>query len=90
MQIIVGQRGKRVTTTDSSSLSPAISSDAIVAVYLEKYSDEIPQIGKVCKLDDDNVEIEWYTGCYSGNLVCVCVCVYVCVCTFMLQIVILE
>ena len=90
MQIIVGQRGKRVTTTDSSSLSPVISSDAIVAVYLEKYSDEIPQIGKVCKLDVDNVEIEWYTGCYSGNSVCVCVYVYVCVCTFMLQIVILE
>jgi len=46
-------------------LSP--TNGAIVAVYLDKYSDEIPQIGKVCQIDDDNIEIEWFTGCYSGK-----------------------
>ena len=57
LQIIVGQR-RKVTTTDSPlSLSPVILSDTVVAVYLEKYSNEIPQIGKVWKID---VNIGWY------------------------------
>ena len=68
LQIIVGKKGQETGSKDtSSSLPPAIGT--IVAVFLEKYSDEIPQIGKVLKTDDDdaNIEIKWFTGCYSGQ-----------------------
>ena len=42
-----------------------------VAVYLEKYRDELPLIGMVASLSplDDNskMELDWYMGCYSGS-----------------------
>ena len=42
-----------------------------VAVYLERYRDELPLIGKVTSLsprgDNSEVELNWYMGCYSGT-----------------------
>ena len=48
-----------------------------IAVYLEEYKDEIPQIGMVSALsprgDKSEVEVDWYMGCYSGSWkVCMC------------------
>ncbi len=39
----------------------------MVALRLDKYADEIPQIGKVVKLTDMDVTVEWWIGCYSDT-----------------------
>ena len=41
-----------------------------VALRLSKYEDEIPQIGKVVKVDEMNVTIEWWIGNYSKTWIC--------------------
>jgi len=42
----------------------------IVACFLPKYKDEIPQIGKVidiCTASPEHIEIEWQTGSFSSS-----------------------
>lgn len=40
----------------------------IVACFLEKYTDEEPQIGEVLKVcENSDVEVNWYTGSYSDS-----------------------
>ena len=49
-----------------------------VAVYLDKYKDEVPQIGKVLREDSSNtIEVEWWTGSYSGKYKCNYVAIYI-------------
>ena len=41
---------------------------SFVAVFLPKYNDEIPQIGRIVSLPSEGSEldVEWFTGTYSG------------------------
>ncbi len=63
------------TQPSSNELSNSISDGApqvevgdYVAVYLDKYDPEQPQIRKITSISsmDETVDIEWYMGCYSG------------------------
>ena len=39
----------------------------MVACFIPKYRDEIPQIGKVLEENDSEVTIEWWVGTYRGK-----------------------
>jgi hypothetical protein len=38
----------------------------IIAVFVEEFKYEIPQLGKVLSIQDGLIDLEWMTGCYSG------------------------
>lgn len=38
----------------------------MVALSLQKYADDLPQIGKVVNLTDMDVTVEWWIGSYSS------------------------
>ena len=50
------------------STGTPIEAGMYVAVYLEKYKDEEPQIGQVANVspDSDELVVNWHVGCYSG------------------------
>ena len=39
----------------------------MVALCLQKYADDLPQIGKVVNLTDMDVTVEWWIGSYSST-----------------------
>ena len=49
--------------------SSEVTVGTIVACFLQEYSDEEPQLGRVLKVDEErencNYEIEWLVGSYS-------------------------
>ena len=60
------------TSTDQPRLIPSnhCCVGDFVALRLVKYEHEIPQIGKVLKVDDMNVTIEWWIGGYNKTWIC--------------------
>ncbi|KAL5469197.1 hypothetical protein EMCRGX_G030420 [Ephydatia muelleri] len=61
-----------VTVEDATEVgnNPAdskIQPEEFVALGLQQYSDELPQVARVLALDGDNVTAEWWTGTYSGT-----------------------
>lgn len=57
-----------MSSTAHEHLDEKFKCGDFVAVYLEKYKDEVPQIGKIVKEDSSNsIEVEWWTGSYSGT-----------------------
>lgn len=39
----------------------------MVACFVAEYRDEIPQIGKVQEVKDNEVVVEWWSGTYTGK-----------------------
>ena len=40
--------------------------ERMVACDIEKYEDEWPQVGKIVSIEEQTVEVQWYTGTYSS------------------------
>lgn len=57
------KRGQEVTPAQK----PKISSGMMVACFVVEYRDEIPQIGNILEVTDDQVKLQWWTGTYSGT-----------------------
>ena len=83
LQITVGKANKRRTKKKNESTisnpptdqtrpvrSNQCSEGDFVALRLNKYDDEIPQIGRVMKVDESDVTIEWWVGIYSSPWIC--------------------
>lgn len=51
----------------ASADTTAVQTNAIVAVFVPEYADELPQLGRVISVASDFIELEWLTGCYSGK-----------------------
>ena len=49
----------------TSTNEPAIKVGDFVSFKMQKYEDEIPQIGKVIVYDGRKITVEWWTGTYS-------------------------
>ena len=48
-------------------IESSVQPGSLVALFVSKYEDEIPQIGqKVSMPSETDVEIEWWVGTYSG------------------------
>lgn len=56
-----GNKGEQLTTNDEE-----IKLGNIVALRLQKYKLDIPQIGRVVELSDMDVTVEWWHGTYSS------------------------
>ena len=39
----------------------------MVALFVESYSDEIPQIGEVLEVNEEDILLHWWDGTYSGS-----------------------
>ena len=57
------------SSSEDQSCRFVLSDGMFVAVYLEKYRDELPLIARIVSVRSSNVdvEVEWYIGCYSGD-----------------------
>ena len=57
----------------STSTANALQANTIVAVFVDQYSDEVPQLGRVIHVANDGIELEWMSGCYSGKFLKQCI-----------------
>ncbi|KAL5514930.1 hypothetical protein EMCRGX_G000014 [Ephydatia muelleri] len=55
------------TEVGNNPADSKIQPEEFVALGLQQYSDELPQVARVLALDGDNVTAEWWTGTYSGT-----------------------
>ena len=42
---------------------------SFVALGLDEFKEELPQIAKVLAIDDDSITLEWWVGTYTGTWV---------------------
>lgn len=62
------KRGQKVVAQTCSPISPAnISPGMMVACFVADYRDEIPQIGEVLEVNNEDVLLHWWDGSYSGS-----------------------
>ena len=40
---------------------------SFVALGLDEFKEELPQIAKVLAIDDDSITLEWWVGTYTGT-----------------------
>ena len=61
--------GANQQSEDAQEANTEFAEGTFVGVYLDKYKDErLPIIGKVTRVCENgqDVELDWYVGCYSG------------------------
>ena len=52
---------------DDSDVNVQLGS--FVALGLDEFKEELPQIAKVLAIDDDSITLEWWVGTYTGTWV---------------------
>lgn len=65
------KQGQKVVGQPSVVAGPApvdnISPGVMVACFVPKYRDEIPQIGEVLEVNNESILLHWWDGTYSGH-----------------------
>ena len=62
------KRGQKVIAQPCNPAGPAeISPGMMVACFVADYCDEIPQIGEVLEVNNENIQLHWWDGTYSGS-----------------------
>ena len=63
----IGSKEQTPEPDDKSDVQTTVQKGSMVALCLQKYADDLSQIGKVVNLTDMDVIVEWWIGSYSST-----------------------
>jgi hypothetical protein len=61
------RQGQGTKSMPRSEDLESLTQGDVIAMKIHKYHDELPQIGRILRLDATTVTIQWMVGSYTGN-----------------------